>query len=318
MLEPDYYQLFPCFTERTVINRILRTGLVNATFLLMCNIDKLLMTDKGRIEVCDFLRKDFGAQRRCLTKMLSRLHLRANTMLSLATVPREAFTPTYFRKFAYLDSYIPFSYGSCLTAPGLIALMIDAMHLRSGQRILEIGIGSGYHAACVSEAIGGNCFIFGIENNPEFFEFGKSCLEQTGYTRIVIAQGDGTAGWPETVTFDRIYIAASFEQVPDGILYQLIDGGIIQGVRPLTQEEFTMDTEDAWLFKTFGTYESYIKGDWRRFACLFTAVKRNGALTEIARLYDVSFVPLQKMDCQRSASAIYGSHPFAQLEEIFV
>ena len=63
MLEPDYYQLFPCFTERTTIDRLLRTDLVNATFLLMCNIDKLLITDKGRIEVYDFLRKDFGAQR---------------------------------------------------------------------------------------------------------------------------------------------------------------------------------------------------------------------------------------------------------------
>jgi protein-L-isoaspartate(D-aspartate) O-methyltransferase len=143
---------------------------------------------------------------------------------AMREVPREAFVPERLRDFAYDDSPLPIGAGQTISQPYIVALMIEAAELRPGDRVLEIGAGSGYAAAVLSRIA---VRVYAIERHDVLTRSASERLARLGYRNVELRTGDGTLGWPEAAPFDAIIAAASGRQVPPALKAQLAIGGRI-------------------------------------------------------------------------------------------
>ena len=144
------------------------------------------------------------------------------TLDAMRRIPREEFVAGTLREFAYEDSPLPIEGGQTISQPYIVALMIAEAQIRPGDRVLEIGAGSGY-AAAVMAAIARE--VYAIERVPELAESAQARWAKLGYDNIELRVGDGTRGWPEAAPFDAILAAAGGPEVPDVLLRQLAPGG---------------------------------------------------------------------------------------------
>jgi len=155
---------------------------------------------------------------------------------AMRTVPRELFVPATLREFAYEDTPLPIEAGQTISQPYIVALMAEALELQPGDRVLEVGAGSGY-AAAVLGAVAAE--IYTIERHQELAELARERLAFLGYDTIEVLHGDGTEGWRDRAPFDAIVVAAGGPEVPRSLLDQLTIGGrlvIPVGDSPRTQE----------------------------------------------------------------------------------
>lgn len=141
---------------------------------------------------------------------------------AMLEVPREEFVPEEVREFAYDDTPLPIEAGQTISQPYIVALMIEAAAIAQGDRILEIGVGSGYAAAVMSR-IGRR--VHAIDRHGELADLARDRLAQLGYDNVVVRTGDGTRGWPENAPFDVILVAASGPGIPEPLCRQLVIGG---------------------------------------------------------------------------------------------
>ncbi len=146
------------------------------------------------------------------------------------SVPREQFIPSKFRKEAYADRPLSIGEGQTISAPSMIAIMLEVLKVEKGQKILEIGTGSGYNAALLAELTGNDGKIYSIERLEKIANFGRENLEELGYGDIVeVVVGDGTLGYEGGAPYDRVIITACAPSVPDPLVEQLKIGGILTG-----------------------------------------------------------------------------------------
>ncbi|HEX8511844.1 MAG TPA: protein-L-isoaspartate(D-aspartate) O-methyltransferase [Allosphingosinicella sp.] len=143
-------------------------------------------------------------------------------------VPRELFVPDEVRGFAYEDGPLPIEAGQTISQPYIVALMISAAAIAPGDRVLEIGAGSGYAAAVMSRLA---CEVIAVERHPELAELARERIERLGSGNVRILEGDGTGGLPSEAPFEAILCAASGSHVPEALRRQLCVGGIL--VMPL-------------------------------------------------------------------------------------
>ena len=141
---------------------------------------------------------------------------------AMREVPREAFVPERLHEFAYEDSPLPIEAGQTISQPYIVAAMIEAAVIRPGDRVLEIGAGSGYAAAVISRIAR---HVYAIERHEELAELARGRLEALGYDNVDILVGDGTRGWPGGESFDAILAAAGGPSVPRALRDQLELGG---------------------------------------------------------------------------------------------
>ncbi|HSO22299.1 MAG TPA: protein-L-isoaspartate(D-aspartate) O-methyltransferase [Chondromyces sp.] len=141
---------------------------------------------------------------------------------AMREVPREAFLPAELADYAYEDGPLPIGSGQTISQPFIVASMVDALDLEPGDRVLEIGGGSGYAAAVISQIAGE---VFAIERHGELAEAARERLEKLGYSNVHILHGDGTKGWPDEAPFDAIVVAAAGPKVPESLRQQLAVGG---------------------------------------------------------------------------------------------
>lgn len=147
---------------------------------------------------------------------------------AMRRVPREEFVPEHLRDDAYIDSPLPIGEGQTISAPHMVAIMVEQLELRPGMKVLEIGAGSGYHAAVCAEVIGPEGHVYTIERIASLASFAEDNLKRTGYARnVTVMFGDGTRGLPEHAPFDRIFVAAAAPDVPKPLIDQLADGGLM-------------------------------------------------------------------------------------------
>lgn len=146
----------------------------------------------------------------------------ARVLDAMRSVPREEFVPANVREFAYQNSPLPIGAGQTISQPYIVAFMIEALGLEGGERILEVGAGSGYAAAVLGRIARE---VYAIERIPELAESAAAVLAKLGYVNVEIRQGDGTRGWPEHAPFDAIVVAAGGRYVPDALRRQLRIGG---------------------------------------------------------------------------------------------
>ena len=141
---------------------------------------------------------------------------------AMRRVPREAFVDPGFEEFAYEDSPLPIGQQQTISQPFIVAMMIEAAEVEPGDKVLEIGAGSGYAAAVLSRIAGR---VYAIERHPSLAGAARQRLVRIGYDNVEIRTGDGTRGWPEAAPFDAILVAAGGPDIPNALKKQLATGG---------------------------------------------------------------------------------------------
>jgi len=139
--------------------------------------------------------------------------------------PREAFVPDTLKDYAYTDTPLEIGNGQTISAPHMVAIMCEALDVEKGQTILEIGAGSGYHAAIVSKLVGKKGHVYTIERHPPLAERAQKNLERAEITNVTVEHGDGSEGLPKYAPYDRIYVTCAAPKIPHPLLDQLTDGG---------------------------------------------------------------------------------------------
>src|SRR3982750_2703039 len=163
------------------------------------------------------------ARGRMADAQLARRGVRERRVLeAMRRVPREEFVEPGYEEFAYEDGPLPIGEGQTISQPYIVALMIEAAEVKPGDRVLEVGAGSGYAAAVMSRIAKQ---VHAIERHPVLAEAARRRLETLGYANIELRVGDGTRGWPEAAPFDAILVAAGGPAVPPALKEQLAIGG---------------------------------------------------------------------------------------------
>lgn len=146
-----------------------------------------------------------------------------DVLRAMRTVRREAFVPVEYQDQAYADHPLPIGYGQTISQPYVVAWMTELLQLKPGEKVLEIGTGSGYQAAVLAEL--GGAEVFSIEIIPELANSAAVRLRELGYTQIHLKQGDGYFGWAEFAPFDAIIVTAAPDHMPPPLAEQLSEGG---------------------------------------------------------------------------------------------
>ncbi len=148
-----------------------------------------------------------------------------DVLRAMRTVPRHQFVPSDLLQLAYADHPLPIGYGQTISQPYIVAWMTELLDLKEGDRVLEIGTGSGYQAAVLAEL--GLVEVYTIEIVPELAESAAQRLRDLGYDRVHVRQGDGYYGWPDAAPFDAIIVTAAPDHLPAPLVEQLSDDGRI-------------------------------------------------------------------------------------------
>ena len=170
---------------------------------------------------------------------------------ALRRVPRDLFFPEDARKAAYADRASPIGHGQTISQPYMVALMTHKLDVREGQKVLEIGTGSGYQTAVLAHLVAGG-HVYSVERVKPLLDAAFERVLSLGYRNAHFRFGDGTAGWPEKAPFDRILITAGAPEVPrDLLLGQLKEGGIaVLPVGPHEEQMLVEVRRDAGGLKT--------------------------------------------------------------------
>jgi protein-L-isoaspartate(D-aspartate) O-methyltransferase len=143
-------------------------------------------------------------------------------MAALASVPRHEFVPPTEEAYAYINNALPIGHGQTISQPYIVALMTDLLDPQPNHSVLEIGTGSGYQAAVLSELVRQ---VYSIEVIPELAAEAAERLRRLGCRNVSVKAGDGNAGWPEHAPYDGIIVTAAAAKVPEALLAQIRNGG---------------------------------------------------------------------------------------------
>ena len=169
---------------------------------------------------------DFEDEREALAAQLSSRDGIQNeeTIDAVRSVLRHEFVPENRRRDAYADRPLPIGEGQTISAPHMVALMADLLDLESGDRVLEIGTGCGYHAAITAELVGDEN-VYSVEYHDSLADASRQRLAELGYGDVSIRVGDGTNGWADHAPYDACYLTCAPSEFPDTIVEQLRPGG---------------------------------------------------------------------------------------------
>jgi len=180
--------------------------------------------------------RDWATERqRMVNQQLRARDIRSPRVLdAMLAVPRHLFIPEGNRGEAYDDSPVPIGYGQTISQPYIVAFMTQALDIGPGDRVLEIGTGSGYQAAVLASLARQ---VYSVEVVPPLADRARETLTALGYRNIEVRTGNGYLGWPEHAPFDRIMVTAAPDEVPEALVQQLkIDGLMAVPVGTFMQE----------------------------------------------------------------------------------
>jgi protein-L-isoaspartate(D-aspartate) O-methyltransferase len=168
--------------------------------------------------------EDWSAERLAMVEVIRRHGLTDERVLTaMRTVRRHRFIPEAYRRAnAYGDHPCPIGYDQTISQPFIVAYMTWKMDLQPGEKVLEIGTGSGYQAAVLAEL---GTEVYTIEIVPELARHAKTVLAREGYESVHVLAGDGYKGWPEHAPFDAVIVTCAPADIPQALVDQLREGG---------------------------------------------------------------------------------------------
>ncbi len=175
--------------------------------------------------------EDQGPRRAALIDELRALIRDERVLAAIATVPRERFVPARERRRAWANAALRIGWGQTISQPLIVARMCELLELRPSDRVLDVGTGSGYHAAVLAQLC---AHVWSIEHHQQLSEQARHNLRAAGVENVTLIVGDGTLGHPPAAPYDAINVAASATEVPRALLEQLAPAGRM--VLPLTSE----------------------------------------------------------------------------------
>ncbi len=143
-------------------------------------------------------------------------------LAAMRDVPRENFVAEGFEGEAFRDAPLPIAEGQTISQPFIVALMAEAALIEPGDRVLEVGAGSGYAAAVLGRLA---ARVTAVERRASLARLARERLGRLGYDNVEVVEGDGTLGWPEAAPFDAIVVSAGGPRVPEALMEQLALGG---------------------------------------------------------------------------------------------
>jgi len=146
----------------------------------------------------------------------------ARVIAAMKRIPRHAFVAAAMRREAYEDSPLPIEEGQTISQPYIVALMLEAARLGAGDRMLEVGAGSGYASAVAAQLV---AHVDAVERHARLVELARERLARLGIANIDVHVGDGSTGWPSGAPYDAIVVAAAGPRVPAALREQLAVGG---------------------------------------------------------------------------------------------
>jgi protein-L-isoaspartate(D-aspartate) O-methyltransferase len=199
------------------MSRIQKTGILIMAIVLACSGGGGGADSRGEEDV-------FARRRRAMVvRQLAARVIRDKRVLEvMGTVPRHLFVPPASRGRAYEDYPLPIAEGQTISQPYIVALMTQALELRGGEKVLEVGTGSGYQAAVLSHLA---AKVSTIEYFPSLAEASARLLKSLGCANVEVRTGDGFFGWPEAAPFDGIIVTCAARRVPAALFEQLAEGG---------------------------------------------------------------------------------------------
>ncbi len=169
---------------------------------------------------------EYFEKRKWMVEKLKReLELSDKVVNAMLKVPRHIFVFDELKDEAYNDYPLSIGFGQTISAPHMVAIMCELLSLEEGNKVLEVGAGSGYHAAVVAEIVGERGKVIGIERIPELAKFARENIKKLGYENVEIIVGDGSRGYEKEAPYDRIYVTASAPDIPPPLIEQLKKGG---------------------------------------------------------------------------------------------
>jgi protein-L-isoaspartate(D-aspartate) O-methyltransferase len=161
-------------------------------------------------------------QRMVQEQLMSRGIHDKRVLTAMSKVPREEFVPQNSRGGSYTDQPLPIGYDQTISQPYVVAFMTEHLRLQPGDRVLEIGTGSGYQAAILAELV---AEVYTIEIIEPLAKRAEATLQRLGYKNVHVKAGDGYKGWPDHAPFDAITVTCAPDHVPQPLIDQLKEGG---------------------------------------------------------------------------------------------
>lgn len=162
-----------------------------------------------------------------LALIRSKYNISREIIQAFKSINRENFVPQEFKSQAYHDIPLPLKEGATISQPTTVLLMLQYLNIREGNKILEIGAGSGYNAALMSRLVGKKGKIVTVEVDEDLVEFAKSNLKKENIKNVKVVLGDGYKGYSKKAPYDRIIVTAAVQEVPDVLIKQLKLNGIL-------------------------------------------------------------------------------------------
>jgi protein-L-isoaspartate(D-aspartate) O-methyltransferase len=146
---------------------------------------------------------------------------------AMRQVRREAYTVAGFEHYAYDDAPMPIGQGQTMSAPHMVAMMAEALDVPEGAKVLEVGTGSGYHAAVLARLVGPRGSIVSVEYESSLARAAKASLAGEGVSNVVVHEADGAQGWPNGAPYDRVSVTCAVPKIPAALLTQLAADGVL-------------------------------------------------------------------------------------------
>ncbi|MBE8540312.1 protein-L-isoaspartate O-methyltransferase [Geoglobus acetivorans] len=193
----------------------------------------------------------FEKRKRLVERLKKEIGLSEKVARAILEVPRHLFVPPEVRSEAYNDYPLLIGHGQTISAPHMVAIICELLDLEEGDKVLEVGAGSGYHAAVVSRIVGADGVVISVERIPELADRARKTLKALGYTNVKVVVGDGSIGYEPEAPYDKIYVTASAPRIPAKLLMQLKNGGrMVIPVGDFIQHLHVVDRDEYGQIKT--------------------------------------------------------------------
>lgn len=190
--------------------------------------------------------REYEEERRRMVDILRGQGVSERVLEAMMHVKRHLFVPSHLSDQAYTDYPLPIGEGQTISAPHMVAMMCDYLALKKGEKVLEIGAGSGYHAAVIAELIGEKGHVYSVERIMWLVKYSRENLKRAGYTQVTVTSGDGTLGLPEHAPYDKISVTCAAPDVPPPLLEQLkVDGKMIIPIGRYMQELYLVNKRNG-------------------------------------------------------------------------